>query len=210
LGKLILSRHGESVFNARSLWTGIWDVPLTKKGRHEATLMGEALAGLSPDEAYSSALLRARDTLKIILRTNNWHIPLHISRQLNERDYGELTGLNKWEVEKKYGDSQFSRWRRGWDAPVPDGETLKDVYNRAIPYFQTHILPSLMTGKTVLVTAHGNTLRALIKYLDDLSDDAVEKLEMPFGELLIYDFNEQGKVTKREKIIHIKTTLPPA
>jgi 2,3-bisphosphoglycerate-dependent phosphoglycerate mutase len=209
MGKLILSRHGESEFNAKSLWTGVWDIPLTQKGRHDAEIMAHALAKFAPDEAYSSALIRASDTLKIILLTNGWKIPVHHTRKFNERNYGELTGLNKWEVETKYGAGQFKRWRRGWDAPVPDGETLKDVYHRAVPYLQTHILPQLLDGQTILITAHGNTLRALIKFLDKLSDKAVESLEMPFGELLIYDFDRQGNIASKN-IIHVHTTPPPA
>ncbi len=208
-GKLILSRHGESEFNAKSLWTGIWDIPLTDKGRHEATLMGEALADLKPDIAYTSALIRAQDTLRIILRTNSWDIPVHQVHQLNERDYGELTGLNKWEVQEKYGDDQFTLWRRGWDEPVPGGETLKDVYARSTTYFNEHILHQLTGGKTVLVTAHGNTLRALIKYLDHLDDKAVESLEMPFGQLIIYEFDDNG-IVKSKVIRKIDTTPPPA
>jgi 2,3-bisphosphoglycerate-dependent phosphoglycerate mutase len=209
MGKLILSRHGESEFNAKSLWTGIWDIPLTRKGRHDAETMAQALAKFAPDTAYTSGLIRASDTLKIILHANGWKIPVHHTRQFNERDYGQLTGLNKWEVENKYGQDQFTRWRRGWNEPVPDGETLKDVYARAVPYFEKYIEPQLRSGQTVLITAHGNALRALIKYLDKLSDKAVESLEMPFGELLVYDFNGQGSVTAKN-IIHVPTTSPPA
>ena len=139
-GRLILTRHGESEFNAKSLWTGTWDIPLTDKGRQQAQLMGEALSDLKPDVGFSSARMRAQDTLKGILQANHWDIPVHHSHLLNERDYGELTGLNKWEVEEKYGNDQFTRWRRGWDEPVPGGETLKDVYLRALPYFVEHIL----------------------------------------------------------------------
>jgi len=208
-GKLILSRHGESEFNAKSLWTGIWDIPLTDKGRHEAALMGEALAYLPPDIAYTSALIRAQDTLKIILHTNHWDIPVHQVHQLNERDYGDLTGLNKWEVETKYGNEQFTRWRRGWNEPVPSGETLKDVYDRSVPYFTRHILPELVQGKTVLVTAHGNTLRAMIKYFDKLDDPAVEALEVTFGQLIIYEFDNEGSVTSKS-IRQIDIVPPPA
>ena len=209
IGKLVLSRHGESEFNAKSLWTGIWDIPLTDKGRQEAKLMGEALADIRPDVAYTSALIRAQATLHIILDTNGWDVPVHKAHQLNERDYGELTGLNKWEVQEKYGDAQFSLWRRGWDEPVPGGETLKDVFARSTEYFNEHIVPQLATGKTILVTAHGNTLRALIKYLDKLDNQAVESLEMQFGQLLVYDFDEKGHVIAKA-IRQIDVTPPPA
>lgn len=207
-GRLILSRHGESQFDAKSLWTGQWDIPLTTKGRHEAVLMGKAIADTVPDVAYTSSLIRAQDTLQIILQTNGWKIPVHQTRHLNERDYGELTGLNKWEVEEKYGEARFTRWRRGWNEPVPGGETLKDVYARATAYFDTDIRPSVEEGHTVLMTAHGNTLRALVKYLDDLSDLAVEDLGIPFGQLLIYEFDKNGQVVS--KIIRqINITPPP-
>jgi 2,3-bisphosphoglycerate-dependent phosphoglycerate mutase len=208
-GKLILSRHGESEFNAKSLWTGQWDIPLTAKGRQEALLMGEALADITPDIAYTSALIRAQDTLQIILRTNKWKITVHETDQLNERDYGELTGLNKWEVEEKYGVDQFTRWRRGWDEHVPGGETLKDVYARATAYFDAKIRPELASGQNVLVTAHGNTLRALVKYLDGLDDLAVEELEVPFGQILIYDFDSKGQIMSKD-IRQINTVQPKA
>ncbi|GAC1371739.1 MAG: 2,3-bisphosphoglycerate-dependent phosphoglycerate mutase [Candidatus Saccharimonadales bacterium] len=192
-GVLILTRHGESEFNAKSLWTGIWDIPLTDKGRGQAKQMGEALSDFQPDVGFSSALIRAQDTLKLILATNDWDVPVHHSHLLNERDYGELTGLNKWDVEAKYGAEQFTRWRRGWDEPVPGGETLKDVSNRAWPYFEEHILPLLRAGKTVILTAHGNTLRALIKHFDGVDEAGVEHLEVGFGQLVIYKFDENDQ-----------------
>ncbi len=209
VGTLILARHGESEFNAKSLWTGIWDIPLTKKGRHDAKQMAEALTNYHPNIAYSSALIRAKDTLEIILHTNNWKVPVRHAHEFNERDYGQLTGLNKWEVEEKYGKDQFTRWRRGWNEPVPHGETLKDVYERAVPYFQDHVLPKLTADQTVLLTAHGNTIRALMKYIEHLSNEAVEHLEMPFGVLIVYEFDQGGVVTSKTTL-HLDTTPPPA
>ncbi|HVQ44839.1 MAG TPA: 2,3-bisphosphoglycerate-dependent phosphoglycerate mutase [Candidatus Saccharimonadia bacterium] len=205
-GTLILARHGESEFNAKGLWTGIWDIPLTDKGRGQAKQMGEALADLKPSVAFTSALIRAQETLKLMLAANDWDIPTHQAHQLNERDYGKLTGLNKWEVEKQYGEEQFTKWRRGWDFPVPGGETLKDVQARALPYFQTHIVPLLEAGQTVLVSAHGNSLRALMKYLDDTSDKGVEQLEIHFGEIVIYTFDQSGHPS--DKTIRKITTQP--
>jgi 2,3-bisphosphoglycerate-dependent phosphoglycerate mutase len=207
--QLVLSRHGESEFNAKSLWTGIWDIPLTDKGRAQAVQMGESMADLKPDVAFTSALIRAQDTLKLILRQNHWDIPVHQSHLLNERDYGELTGLNKWEVETKYGKEQFTKWRRGWDEPVPGGETLKDVYSRSVPYFEEHIRPLLAAGQSALITAHGNTLRALIKYFDEINDHDVESLEMPFGQLIVYEFDADLSVVSKE-IRQIDTTPTPA
>ena len=208
-GKLILTRHGESEFNAKSLWTGQWDIPLTEKGKAQARLMGEALVDTKPDIAFTSSLIRAQETLKIILHTNHWAIPVHESHFLNERDYGNLTGLNKWEVEAKYGKEQFSKWRRGWDEPVPGGETLKDVSIRCLPYFDKTILPHLNHNENVIITAHGNTLRALIKYFDALDNLAVENLEVPFGQIISYDFSaDLGPSNK--VITQIKTTLTNA
>jgi 2,3-bisphosphoglycerate-dependent phosphoglycerate mutase len=210
MSSLVLARHGESQFNAKSLWTGIWDVPLTKQGRHEASLMARATKDVKPAVCYTSALSRAKDTLAIILHDNDWSkVPVHSDPALNERDYGDLTGMNKWVVEEHYGRAQFDKWRRGWDEPVPEGETLKMVYRRVIPYFEKHILTDLEHGKNVLVTAHGNTLRTLIKYLEDLSDAQVQGLEMPFGQILIYDFDAKGHVSS--KIIRkIEIKPPPA
>ena len=206
-GKLILTRHGESEFNAKSLWTGLWDIPLTDKGRTQAAQMGEALAAEKPDVAFESALVRATETLKIILHTNGWQdVPVHQAHQLNERDYGELTGLNKWEVQEKYGDEKFTKWRRGWDDPVPGGETLKDVSDRSLPYFEEHILPALKQGKTVLITAHGNTLRALIKHFDDVADQSVEHLEVPFGQIVSYKFDAAGAPS--DKVVTQIDTTP--
>ncbi len=195
---LILARHGESQFNAKSLWTGIWDVPLTKKGRHEASLMARAIADVKPARAYTSALSRATETLSIILGDNHWKPAVAADAALNERDYGDLTGMNKWTVEEQYGKEQFSKWRRGWNEPVPDGETLQDVYHRAVPYFQKRVLPNLKHGKNVLLVAHGNTLRALIKHLDGLSDEQVQSLEMPFGEVIVYEMDRQGRVKGKD------------
>jgi 2,3-bisphosphoglycerate-dependent phosphoglycerate mutase len=203
---LILARHGQSQFNAKSLWTGNWDVPLTSQGRHEAGIMGGLVHDLKPTIAYTSALSRARETLQIILKNNKWlNVAVHVAPELNERNYGDLTGMNKWAVEEQYGVEQFTRWRRGWNEPVPDGETLQMVFRRVVPYYEHHVLPGLANGKTTLIVAHGNSLRALIKYLDDLSDRAVEKLDMPFGEILVYTTGPDG-VARTKEVRKIKPT----
>ena len=206
---LVLTRHGESQFNAKSLWTGTWDVPLTDKGRHEAEMVAHTIKAFKPDFAYTSNLSRATETLQIILKTNHWKPKVAADAALGERDYGDLTGMNKWVVEEKYGEAQFNKWRRGWDEPVPGGETLKMVFKRVIPYYDEHMLPQLKQGHNVLVTAHGNSLRALQKGLDHLSNDQVKNLEMPFGEAIIYTINAQGEVSNKE-IRKIHATPPPA
>jgi 2,3-bisphosphoglycerate-dependent phosphoglycerate mutase len=207
--KLILVRHGESAFNAKSLWTGIWDVPLTPKGRHDAALTAAAIEDLKPDLAFTSKLSRASDTLKIILEHNHWNIPVHAGAALNERDYGDLTGMNKWDVEERYGQDQFAKWRRGWDEPVPNGETLKMVYARVVPYYCKYILPELISGRSVIVAAHGNSIRALTKYLENLSDKAIETVEMLFGQIVIYDVDNAGAVDNKA-VIKLDITKPPA
>lgn len=210
MAQLILARHGESQFNAKSLWTGQWDVPLTKQGRHEATLIAAAIKDMKPSVAYTSCLSRAQDTLTIILEHNKWsRIPVHADSALNERDYGDLTGMNKWVVEERYGRTQFEKWRRGWDEPVPDGETLKAVYRRVIPYYEKTIQPNLAHDKTVLIVAHGNSLRALMKYLDGLSPTQVASLEMPFGEVITYASDASGHCSSK-KSIKLKIIPPPA
>jgi 2,3-bisphosphoglycerate-dependent phosphoglycerate mutase len=198
MSQLILARHGESQFNAKSLWTGNWDVPLTDHGREDAVKMARAIRDFKPAVAYTSALNRAKDTLSVLLETNHWRVPVHADKALNERDYGELTGMNKWVVEEHYGRDQFNKWRRGWDEPVPKGETLKQVFKRVVPYFDSHVLPDLKNQKTVLIVAHGNTLRALMKSLDDLSDVEVTGLEMPFSEIFVYTFDKAAKVTHKQ------------
>ena len=205
LGKLILTRHGESVMNARGVWTGITDAPLTDKGRRQAAQMGEAIADVIPSAGFSSALIRAQDTLKIALAAIKLDIPLEFTPALNERDYGDLTGLNKWDVQKKYGNEKFTQWRRSWNYPVPGGETLENVSSRSLPYFEQHILPLLTTGKTVIITAHGNTLRALIKNFDNIDDKSVESLEIPFGQIVLYDFDANGSPGNKS-IRQIETT----
>lgn len=209
MAKLILSRHGESEFNSKGIWAGITDTPLTEKGRHEAALMGQALTDLHPDVAFTSDLSRAAETLQIIMRENHWECPVHASKAITERDYGDLTGKNKWDIKQQYGDEQFAKWRRGWNDEVPNGENLQDVYNRVVPYYTENIFPALKDGKTVLITAHGNSLRALIKYLEHLDDATIEHTEMLFGSLIVYDISPDGEVQHKE-VRRIDSEAPPA
>lgn len=199
MAHLALVRHGESEWNALDLWTGWTDISLSEKGRREAREAGELLGGIKWDMAFESGLVRSHETLdeiKGVLRLSN--LPTISNHALDERDYGNFTGMNKAEVEEKYGYEMFDKWHRGWDYPLPHGETLKDVYARVIPYYEQTILPQLEGGKNVIVSAHGNSLRALVKYLDDIPDDQVRFLEIALGEVYLYEISVDGKVVGRE------------
>ncbi len=196
---LVLIRHGESIWNAKALWTGLVDVDLSSRGKEEATEAGKSIKDYNFQVAFTSKLKRARQTLDEILKVLNiLHIPIYESAALNERDYGDFTGKNKWDLQKEYGNEQFLKWRRGWDENIPNGETLKDVYNRVIPYYQENIAPKLIAGKNVLVSAHGNSLRALIKYLEGIANKDIPHFEMETGAVFLYDVNGEGKIVSRE------------
>ena len=216
---LILLRHGESEWNAKNLFTGWVDVRLTEKGRGEAVRAGEQLAeaGLLPDVLHTSVLSRAIQTANLALDSADrlW-IPVRRSWRLNERHYGALQGLDKAETLQQYGEEQFMEWRRSFDTPPPalddssewsqandpryaemDGvrprtECLKDVIVRLLPYWEGSILPDLNEGRTVLVTAHGNSLRALVKHLDGISDADIAALNIPTGMPLVYEIRADG------------------
>ncbi|HYJ56045.1 MAG TPA: phosphoglyceromutase [Mycobacterium sp.] len=219
---LILLRHGESEWNALNLFTGWVDVDLTEKGRVEAARAGELIKDQDklPDVLYTSLLRRAITTANIALDKADRHwIPVHRDWRLNERHYGALQGLDKAETKAKYGEEQFMAWRRSYDTPPPpidpgsefsqDGdpryadvageapltECLKDVVERFVPYFTEEIVPDLKAGKTVLIAAHGNSLRALVKYLDGMSDEDVVGLNIPTGIPLRYDLDPDLKPT---------------
>jgi 2,3-bisphosphoglycerate-dependent phosphoglycerate mutase len=216
VGTLILLRHGESVWNAENLFTGWVDVALSDKGETEARRGGELLrdAGLLPDVVHTSVLRRAISTANIALDVADRHwIPVKRDWRLNERHYGALQGKNKKQTLEEFGEEQFMLWRRSYDTPPPpiepgsefaqDGdpryagidapktECLKDVVARMLPYWEAEVVPDLRLGKTVLLAAHGNSLRALVKYLDRVSDDAIAGLNIPTGIPLQYNLNEQ-------------------
>jgi len=194
---LVLVRHGQSEWNEKNLFTGWKDPGLTQKGIEEAKKAGHQLnkLGLNFDIMHTSALIRAQLTGQIILDVLKQDNLETIKNQaLNERDYGELTGLNKDEAREKFGVDQVQIWRRSYDTPPPGGESLKDTYNRVIPYFESEILP-LMKDKNVLISAHGNSLRALVKYLDNISEEDIVKLEIATGEPIFYKFTD-GKFIK--------------
>lgn len=198
MAKLILVRHGESEWNEKGLWTGLTDVGLTQKGKEQAKKAGEKLKGQTIDFAYTSELLRAKQTLDEIKNILGIDFPTTISKELNERNYGIYTGKNKWEIKNKVGDEMFLKIRRSWDYQIPEGESLKQVYERVIPYYKTEILPRLINGSNILIAAHGNSLRALTKYLQNISDQEISKLEIEIGEADIFEIDNEGEVASKK------------
>ena len=221
--KLILTRHGQSVWNAENRFTGWVDVDLSDEGIKEAEKSGQLIRGLKIriDVFYTSYLKRAIKTLTTILKINNLDLKFNTAWQLNERHYGSLTGLNKEETKKKIGEEQFKKYRRSWDiAPppmnaeseyqslfsplnssIPIGmtpftESLKDTYDRVVPFYENEIKKNLAANKNVILSAHGNSLRALCKYLLNISDLKINELEIPTGNPLIIDFDDQMKINK--------------
>ncbi|OGH24899.1 MAG: hypothetical protein A3B47_02190 [Candidatus Levybacteria bacterium RIFCSPLOWO2_01_FULL_39_24] len=198
MANLILVRHGESEWNAKGLWTGLTDIGLSEKGIQQSRFAGEKLKGMSIDLAFASVLIRAKQTLDEIKNVLKIDIPTFEDKALNERDYGIYTGKNKWEIQKEVGNEQFLKIRRSWDSPIENGESLKDVYDRTIPYYQAEILPELKKGKNVLIIAHGNSLRALIKYLENINDEGVSELEIEVGEVDLFEIDNNGNVISKK------------
>lgn len=199
---LILVRHGESEWNAKGLWTGLTDISLSEKGKEEARIAAQEIQDIPLDMVFTSDLKRAQETADIITHQLATDSPLIKNKALNERDYGELTGKNKWDLKKEFGDEKFTLLRRSFDYPIPGGETLKDVYNRVIPYYKAIIEPELKAGKNVLIAAHGNSIRALIKYLDQISDENIAHLEVATGEVYVYIIDSDGTVSHKEIRAH--------
>lgn len=210
MGKLVIVRHGESTWNALGKWTGTTNVHLSVKGQHEAELYGKAIKDISFDHAFISEQIRTNETLQGILKSSPTpNVQVTISGALNERDYGSYTGKNKWEVKKEIGDDDFEKLRRSWDYPVPGGETLKTVYERVVPFYKSDILPNTQTEKNIIIVAHGNSIRSLIKYIEKISDADIGNVEMIFGKILIYEVDSAGYMVSKE-VRQIETTLPPA
>lgn len=209
---MVIIRHGESEWNLRGKWTGWTDVGLTEKGARDAEEIGKIITDFDFDEVYVSALKRSEETFQGIIRglgrPEMNQLPKTADTALNERDYGIYTGKNKWEVKEEVGEDEFTLIRRGWDNVIPEGENLKQVYERVIPYFIAEILPKLQAGETVLLVAHGNSIRALIKYLDSISDEDIADVEMKFGKVLIYRFEKDNDmpVGKEERQADIEQT----
>ena len=197
---LILIRHGQSEWNALNQFTGWKDPDLTAKGIGEAHNAGRIINNLEInfDLVFTSALIRAQNTAKIILEEINQSLSTIKNQALNERNYGDLAGLNKDDARKRWGDEQVHIWRRSYDIPPPGGESLKDTGERVLPFFMKEILPHVCEGKNVLVAAHGNSLRSLIKFLDNISDEDIVKLEIPTGAPIHYVINEDGSVKSKK------------
>jgi len=201
VAKLILVRHGQSQWNLENRFTGWVDVPLTEAGRTEALRAGKAIQalGIHFDLAYTSVLIRAIETLQIILsQIGQEKLPVTKDQALNERHYGELQGLNKDEMKKKFGEDQVKLWRRSYDVAPPGGESLKDTAARALPYFESRILPDLKAGKNVLVAAHGNSLRSIVMSLDHLTKEQVLSLEIATGVPIVYEIAADGSVQSKQ------------
>ncbi|MBN1180685.1 MAG: 2,3-bisphosphoglycerate-dependent phosphoglycerate mutase [Bacteroidales bacterium] len=222
MAQLILLRHGESVWNKKNVFTGWVDVPLSSNGINEAIKAGEQISDIEFDIVYTSVQVRAIETAMIALAQNkssktpvvlheegkmkSWThiysqemsksvIPVYRDWHLNERYYGELQGKNKAETAKQYGNEQVHQWRRSYDIPPPNGECLKDTAERTIPFYKEQILPQLENGKNVLVSAHGNSLRSIVMYIENLSKEQVLDLEIPTGKPILYEF-KNGKLEK--------------
>ena len=211
-GKLLIARHTESEWNATGRWTGITDVHLSDKGFKDSVHLGHTLRSLNIpiDIAYCSEQIRTHETLGGMLdASQQFDVDIIRSSALNERDYGDYTGKNKWEIKALVGEDSFAKLRRGWDIPIPDGETLEMVYKRTVPFYIETILPLLKNGKNVLIVAHGNSLRALIKYLESISDEDITNLEMPFGQIIVYDISPEGQKVS-SSIAKIDTNSPNA
>jgi 2,3-bisphosphoglycerate-dependent phosphoglycerate mutase len=223
MAKLILIRHGESAWNKKNVFTGWVDVPLSSNGVIEAIKAGEQLTNIPFDVVFTSVQVRAIETAILIMAQNKSEktpviihpegkmkdrtviyskemeqsiIPVYRDWHLNERYYGELQGKNKAETAKQYGDEQVHLWRRSYDVPPPNGECLKDTAERTIPCFTEQIIPQLEKGKNVLVSAHGNSLRSIVMYIENLTKEGVPSLEIPTGKPLFYEFVD-GKLQKQ-------------
>jgi len=199
-GTLILVRHGQSEWNLKNLFTGWKNPNLTEQGIGEARATGDKLkaAGLKPTIFFTSALRRAQHTLDLILEELGIvDVTITRAQALNERDYGDLAGLNKADAAKQWGDEQVHIWRRSYDIPPPGGESLKDTAARTLPYYNAHILPLVEAGNTVLVAAHGNSLRSMVMAIEGLTPEEILQRELATGEPVVYRIGKGGKLEEK-------------
>ena len=196
--KLILVRHGQSLWNLEDRFTGWVDVPLTAQGRDEAQRAGTKLTDLPIDVAYTSSLTRAQNTLALILESSGKDVPIIRDQALNERHYGDLQGLNKAQTAEKFGKEQVHIWRRSYDVPPPNGESLEMTAARTLPFFDRCIMGDIVQGKNVLVVAHGNSNRSIVMKLDNLSKEEVLELNLGTAVPLVYDLTLEGHVVSKE------------
>ncbi len=197
MASLILIRHGQSVWNASNRFTGWTDVDLSDKGVIEAEEAGRQLSDIRIDVVHTSDLIRAQRTAKIVMQQNESSgedVPTRYDWRLNERHYGALQGLNKAETAEEHGAEQVKIWRRSFDVPPPEGESLEMTAERTIPYFTEEILPDLESGKNVLVSAHGNSLRSIVMHIEGISPDDIVSLEIPTGSPLLYRHDKNGTI----------------
>ncbi|MCR4280741.1 MAG: histidine phosphatase family protein [Candidatus Kaiserbacteria bacterium] len=199
IGKLIIARHHESKWNKLGVWTGSRDIGLTQHGKEMSIKMGALIKDTRVDCAFASQQVRSLETLTMMLEAiGRPNIPIERSQALDERDYGDYTGKNKLEMKQLLGKEAYDRVHREWDCPIPNGETIKMVYERAVPYYKNVILPVLLAGKNVLMVSHGNAIRALMKYIENIPDKEVRNLEMLFGSVIVYGVDQIGQMTSKE------------
>ena len=211
-GVLVVCRHGESEWNLLGKWTGTTDIGITEKGKADSRQVGKLLRGITFNAVYTSDLKRTIETYLAQLEEMEHQGDIQHVRHtaLDERHYGELTGMNKWEVKDKIGEVEFNGIRRGWNHPVPGGETLKDVHDRVTPYFDKEILPRLRNGENILMVSHGNTIRALMKHLEEIHEDDMAEVEMPFGTVLLYHFDTTSDKPHKKDVLKAEITPPNA
>lgn len=193
-GKLILVRHGQSIYNEENRFTGWKDVDLTQKGIDEAIACASLLNDKNINLAFTSNLKRAQKTLSLILGELNLNINITKNEALNERDYGSLVSQNKYEAAEKYGKDMVQKWRRSYDIPPPNGESLKMTLERTVPYFKSNIFPLLSNNKTIIISAHGNSIRSIVMDLLSISTKDILKTEIGWCEPWVFEFNDSGDV----------------
>jgi len=202
---LVLVRHGQSEWNLLNQFTGHTDVELSTQGRKEAKEAASLLKDITLHRAHTSDLKRARHTLEIILKElSSENIPIKKHPAIKERHYGDLTGMNKDEAKAKFGEELFLKYRRSWDVAPPNGESLKDTAERTIPYFEKNILTDLKAGHNVIVAAHGNSLRAIVKHLENIPEDEIPNLEIGTGVVYVYEIGDKGEVISKDIRDHNK------